>query len=53
MKRENKKGQFWGTFTPWLIGIAVLAIMAVFAYLMRDKLAAYGEKIFSALRGGR
>jgi hypothetical protein len=52
MKRKGKKGQVWGTLAPWIIGIAVLVILLIVAYLMRERLADYGRAIIRLFRGG-
>jgi len=39
----NKRGEIWDTLKPWVIGIAVLVIIAVFAYFLKDNLKEYAE----------
>ncbi len=50
--KKSKRGQFWGTMTPWIIGITVLVLMLLFAYLMRDRLSDYADAIRRLFRGG-
>ena len=47
----NKRGQMWQQLAPWVIGITVLAIVGIFSFLLRDKLADLGAKALSILRG--
>jgi hypothetical protein len=45
----NKRGIAIDKLTHWLIGIAVLVIILVFAYLLKDKLIEMGEYLKGVL----
>lgn len=46
----NKRGQIWDKMAPWLIGLAILAILSVSAFLLKDKLFTFGDYIKQLLR---
>jgi len=46
----DKRGQIWDRMAPWLIGLAVLAILGVSAFLIKDKLFSFGDYIKQLLR---
>lgn len=51
--RFGKRGDVsWDTLIPWVIAIAVLVLVAIAAYFMRDQLVIFGQKIKSIVRGG-
>jgi len=46
---KKKRGTIWQTLPPWLIALAVLAIILVFAWLLKDQLfdlARYIKELF-------
>ena len=47
---RRKKGIAMETLTWWLIAIAVLAVILLFAYLLRDRLAVFAEYIKNLFR---
>lgn len=50
MDRKRKGELTWDTMIPWLIAIAVLVVIFVFSFLLRDKLGSMGEYLQGILR---
>ena len=49
----RKKGDVsWDTFIPWLIAIAILVLIGIAAYFLKDQLISLGDKIKNIVRGG-
>jgi hypothetical protein len=48
--KMDKKGVVWDTMIPWIIGIAVLAMVLVLAAVFRDKLIYFGDYIKGLFR---
>ena len=49
---KNKRGITWETLMPWLIGVAVLVIIIIFAFILKDELLHYAGKIKDFFRLG-
>lgn len=47
---RNKRGLTWEELMPWLIGIAVLVIILIFSYLLKDKLVGMIDYIKNLFR---
>lgn len=50
--KKSRKGVFWGSMLPWFIGIAILVLMLLVAYLLRDRLGDYAGAIADIFRRG-
>ena len=46
----GKKGVVWDSMIPWLIGIGVLVIILVLAFLLREELVQAGKFIKNIFR---
>lgn len=51
MKKRGKRGVALEQLTWWLIALAVLAIILIFAYLLKDKLVGMVEYIKNIFSG--
>jgi hypothetical protein len=44
----NKKGAIWDTLPPWVIALAVLAIVLIFVFVLRGELGSLGDVLRGA-----
>ena len=47
---NTKRGQMWDTLIPWIIAAAVLVIIVVFAFFLRERLDTMGDFIKNLFR---
>lgn len=47
---RGKKGVVWDTMIPWLIAIAVLVLIGILAYLLKDQLGELASRFKNILR---
>ena len=50
--KKDKRGLTWQELAPWLIGVAVLVLVLVFAFLLKDQLLGMVDYIKNLFRGG-
>lgn len=51
--KKSKKGQIWDTLVPWIIGVAVLALVAIVYFALSGKLGGVLDFFKNLVRFGK